>query len=86
MGDGYRAPWRKVTGGQDRLFSGRGGVLGPDTPRRTRWRELELECGHMVEHTVRYTKYDREIHGRSRSLADVLPAPKKIRCWSCLLG
>jgi hypothetical protein len=76
--------WQQVTKA-DGPFEGRGGLLGPDTSRRTRWWELDLECGHRVERTVRYRA--REVkHGRMRGgiqhrrLSDVLDPPKRVLC------
>jgi hypothetical protein len=79
-----RGTWRTVvtvTG----PFEGRGGLLGPDTSRRTRWWELDLDCGHRAERTVRYSPptdgYARSRGGtQHRSAADVLPAPKRVLC------
>lgn len=81
------APWRKVIKVSG-YFEGRGGVLGPDTSRRTRWWELDLECGHGAERTVRYSPrrdgYARQRGGtQHRSACDVLPAPKRVRCTAC---
>jgi hypothetical protein len=69
-------------------FEGRGGLLGPDTSRRTRWWELDLDCGHKVERTVRYRPrqppYARQRGGtQHRSASAVLPAPKRVRCEFC---
>jgi hypothetical protein len=79
-----RGTWRavvKVNG----FFEGRGGLLGPDTCRRTRWWELDLECGHMAQRTVRYRpREDKRARSRGghqhRSASDVLPAPKRVLC------
>lgn len=80
-------PWRVVVGGQLRVREGRGSLLGPDTSRRARWRELVLECGHTVERRVHYwplTGIGRPRGGTMhRKLSDVLPAPKKVRCEYC---
>lgn len=81
------APWRDVT----KVWGpceGRGSVLGPDTSRRTRWWELTLACGHKVERTVRYRPLQprraRQRGGtQHRSLDDVLPAPRRVRCEFC---
>lgn len=67
---------------------GRGGTLGPDTTRRVRWYELLLECGHTEQRTVRYRHMDdRERQDdawrRRRSVADALPAPRRVRCGQC---
>lgn len=78
--------WRtpvKVSG----PFEGRGGVLGPDTSRRTRWWEMTLDCGHYAERTVRYSpRTDGYVRSRGgtqhRSGADVLPAPERVLCRS----
>ena len=79
-------PWRKVVKA-GHVREGRGGLLGPDTERRTRWRELTLECGHVVERTVRYKPAERPQVGgtQCRPLDAVLPAPKKVRCEYCAL-
>lgn len=75
--------WRRVTG-EPRIRQGRGSVLGPDTSRRTRWWVLTLECGHTAERTVRYRPLpaaERQRGGtQHRDLADVLPAPRRVRC------
>jgi hypothetical protein len=70
-------------------FEGRGSVLGPDTSRRTCWWELDLECGHTEERTVRYAPptdgYARQRGGTQHRSADaVLPAPKRVRCGRCV--
>lgn len=83
-----QAPWRKVTG-TPQWRSGRGSLLGPETPRRTRWWNLTLECGHTAERTVRYgphaNGYPAQRGGtQHRSSADILPAPKRVRCERCL--
>lgn len=79
-----KAPWRKVVR-KLALRAGRGSVLGPSTSRRTRWWELELECGHVVERTVRYSPAKNPKRGgtQHRSRSDVLPHPKKVRCEYC---
>lgn len=70
------------------FYEGRGGLLGPDTSRRTRWWELDLECGHRAERTVRYRPI-RAPRARSRggtqhrSGGDVLPPPKRVLCHQC---
>jgi hypothetical protein len=76
-------PWRAVCSFRRR--EGRGSVLGPDTVRRARWWELELECGHRVERFVRYRPQDRPQRGgtQHRSGSDVLPAPRRVRCELC---
>lgn len=76
--------WRKVTEVRG-PYQGRGSVLGPDTSRRTAWWEMTLECGHDSERTVRYgphqNGYERQRGGtQHRSLADVLPAPRRVLC------
>jgi hypothetical protein len=81
------APWREVTSASS-IHTGRGSLLGPDTPRRSRWRELDLECGHRVERTVRYGPhqdgYAPQRGGtQHRSYDDILPAPKRVRCEKC---
>lgn len=81
-------PWRDVDEAKG-PFIGRGSLLGGDTPRRTRWWELTLKpCGHVEQRTVRYGPhrdgYPRQRGGtQHRSVADVLPAPKRIRCGQC---
>jgi hypothetical protein len=81
-----RHPWRAVTAVEGPR-SGRGSTLGPDTWRRTAWWVLTLACGHVVERTVRYwpRKDWPPQHGgsQSRSLADVKPAPRRVRCDYC---
>jgi predicted RNA-binding Zn-ribbon protein involved in translation (DUF1610 family) len=82
------APWRRVLDDPEpRLREGRGGILGPDTSRRTRWWEVALDCGH---HTERIVRYAPRADGRTRrggtqhrSLDDVLPAPRRVRCEFC---
>lgn len=81
-----RIAWRAVV--KQSLHSGRGSVLGPDTARRQRWYDLDLECGHAVQRTARYRHMDDrqrqdEAWRRKRSAADVLPAPKRVRCEHC---
>ena len=74
--------FRLVTGAIQR--SGRGSVLGPDTSRRTRWWELTLDCGHIVERSVRYKKNGRGFPGsRGRKQEDALPPPGHARCEFC---
>lgn len=81
-----RYAWRAVV--KSHLHSGRGSTLGPDTARRTRWYDLDLECGHAVQRTAKYRPQgdpERTDDGwrRSRTAADVLPAPKRVRCEYC---
>ena len=76
-----RRPLVAVVGSE--LFEGRGSVLGPDTSRRTRWWELTLECGHVVERTVSYDPNTRPAMKHARNKGDVLPAPKRARCYEC---
>ncbi len=79
-------PWRSVlTDPAPIVYEGRGGVLGPDTDRRTRWWEMTLECGHQVERTVSYrTPTPGEyVNRRHRSYTDVLPHPRRVRCEQC---
>lgn len=81
-----RHAWRGVASA--RLNVGRGSTLGPDTNRRTRWYDLELECGHAVQRTAKYRPLgdpERTDDGwrRRRTSADVLPAPKRVRCEFC---
>jgi hypothetical protein len=69
-------------------FTGRGGLMGPDTSRRTHWWELTLACGHYAERTVRYGPhrdgYPRQRGGtQHRSSIDILPAPKRVLCHQC---
>lgn len=77
-------PWRAVitTNGPN---SGRGGLLGGDTTRRTAWWVLRLECGHQVERVVKYLPAESARVGgtQSRSITDVRPAPKRVRCEMC---
>jgi hypothetical protein len=80
-------PWRAVTLSQG-PYSGRGGMLGPETARRSRRWALTLECGHEVNRTVRYGPhkdgFERSRGGTQfRSGADVLPAPRRVRCERC---
>jgi hypothetical protein len=75
-----RIAWRTVV--KFSLHSGRGSTLGPDTARRQRWYDLDLECGHAVQRTARYRHMD-EAWRRKRSAADVLPAPGRVRCEHC---
>jgi hypothetical protein len=84
------APWSEVAMVRG-YFEGRGGLLGPDTSRRTRWWELDLACGHTVERTVRYRPRAnpgaRSRGGTQHRSADaVLPAPKRVRCEFCLIA
>ncbi len=76
-------PWHIVTRASA-AHAGRGSVLGPDTPRRTRWRVLTLECGHKVQRPIRY-KPDESIPkgwrnsggwGLHRHMDDALPPPE----------
>lgn len=76
-------PFRKVVSASH-VREGRGSLIGPDTSRRTRWRELTLECGHVVERIVKYRKIGNPRGGtQSRKLIDVLPPPEKVRCEVC---
>lgn len=63
--------------------TGRGSLLGPDTPRRTSWWELTLECGHQVERFVSYPPREPRMKGRERSWTEALPPPKRARCDEC---
>lgn len=81
-----RIAWRAVVKSQ--LNVGRGSTLGPDTVRRTRWYDLDLECGHAVQRTARYrplgdSKHTDDAWRRRRTSADVLPAPQRVRCEFC---
>lgn len=81
-------PWRRVLADPEPIIhEGRGSLLGPDTSRRTRWWEATLDCGHVVERTVRYgpPRDGRRTRGgtQHRLLTDVLPAPKRVRCEFC---
>jgi hypothetical protein len=68
----------------------REGCSGIIRGTRSRWWELKLECGHVAERDCRYTaqpdvqpwRRKRGPH-HNRSLSDVLPAPKRVRCWQC---
>jgi hypothetical protein len=74
--------WRKVKAA--RLRVGRGSVLGPDTGRRPRWWELDLECGHTAERHVRYRRLAvPQSQGTRRTAGDVLPAPVLVSCAPC---
>ena len=56
---------------------------------RSRWWELELECGHVTERSARYPKgasggrrgHARHHHPPPSNL--MLPAPTKVRCAAC---
>lgn len=79
--------WQAVTEATGPV-SGRGSFLGPDTSRRTRWWRLVLACGHEAERAVRYGPpkdgRQRQRGGtQHRSADDVLPAPRRARCWRC---
>jgi hypothetical protein len=80
-----RIAWRAVV--KSVLRSGRGGTLGPDTPRRARWYVLDLECGHAVERTAKYRPLPAEQRQRGgtqhRHGGDVLPPPRRVRCERC---
>lgn len=81
-----RIAWRAVV--KSHLHSGRGSALGPDTSRRARWYDLDLECGHAVQRDARYrSRSDAESQDdswrRRRTVADVLPPPKRVRCAQC---
>lgn len=54
-------------------------------PRRTkRWWVLRLECGHVVERPVRYSRErSRYVHGGGRSAGDALAAPMRVQCGEC---
>lgn len=70
-----------------KLRSARGSVIGPDTNRRIRYWELELDCGHNVERSVKYkprTSKHRANGWHPRKEADVLPAPARARCDYCV--
>lgn len=88
---GAQAPWRRVLDDPEPvIYGGRGSFLGPDTSRRTHWWEMTLECGHRTERTVRYgPRTDGLPRTRGgtqhRSLYDVLPHPKRVRCDDCYL-
>jgi hypothetical protein len=77
------ACWRAVVNAERR--TGRGSMLGPDTSRRARWWELELQCGHKTYRTVRYKPSGNPQRGgtQHRDINDVLPAPKRVRCELC---
>lgn len=63
--------------------SGRGGILGPSTSRRTRWYDLTLECGHIVERTPEYEDRDPSLKGQPRNWHQALPPPERARCDFC---
>jgi hypothetical protein len=70
------------------LNSGRGSYLGPATARRVRWWELDLVCGHHVQRDARYRQLGDPLRmddawRRSRTVADLLPAPLRVRCEQC---
>lgn len=68
--------WRKVDGA---LLQG-----VPLLQRRTRWWELDLECGHKAERHVRYRRLAvPQPKGTRRAAADVLPAPVLVSCAPC---
>lgn len=70
------------------LRAGRGGLLGPDTSRRTAWWVIAGSCGHRLERTVRYRPEPGASRGgtQHRSLGDVLPPPRRVRCEQCADG
>lgn len=81
------APWQAVVSASG-PHCGRGSALGPDTDRRTAWWRLRLACGHDTERTVKYGRDPNDPRPgkgrvRHRSIQDVLPAPKKVRCEQC---
>lgn len=63
----------------------RGGLLGPDTSRRVRMYELQLECGHRVDRFVKYPPRSgpRANGWHPRRLSEALPAPKRALCDEC---
>ena len=76
--------------GEPRLRCGRGGLLGPDTYRRTHWWDLTLACGHRKDVTAKYRpRADGRVQrggsspSRSRGPHDVLPPPRRCRCDEC---
>lgn len=71
-------PLRRVTAAV--LKTGRVGLLGPDTSRRTSWWELTLECGHMVERPVNQGRIQHVLH---LERAGVLKRPVRARCDHC---
>ena len=75
-------PWRAVVG-EPHWRSGRGGLLGGDTARRTRWWELDLECGHHVQRTVRYVPKPAGVYRRERHASEVGQPPGRVRCEAC---
>lgn len=69
--------WRKVDAARLRECQGR-------TWRRTRWWELDLECGHTAERHVRYRRLAApQSQGTRRTADDVLPAPVLVSCGPC---
>jgi hypothetical protein len=83
-----RHPWRRVSKAEGPR-SGRGSVLGGATSRRAKWWVLHMDvCGHVVERSVRYGPHTdgwpaQRGGTQHRSLDDVLPAPKRVRCEQC---
>jgi hypothetical protein len=74
-----RKPWREVLlDPPPRMRSGRGGLLGPDTFRRTHWWELRLSCGHRVERTVRYRPQDRRYVARGAASSGAPPTRSRL--------
>jgi hypothetical protein len=54
----------------------------------SRYWELTLECGHIVERRTYHTKSSTPLRGwekcwKTRSLKDVVPPPKYVLCEEC---
>lgn len=57
-------------------------------PVKGRWWDLELECGHFEERSMRYEHQGGRNRGWSAlwhppGLDKALPPPKKVRCSAC---
>lgn len=83
-------PWRKVVR-HEGPHTGRGGLLGPDTDRRTAWWVLHLECGHETQRIVKYLPDPNrsrppgrgKVRERLKLPEAMKPPPKKVRCDYC---
>lgn len=76
-----RGPRRKVLSAtEDEATTG----LLRGRRRTKRWWNLRLECGHLVERPVQYSReVSRHVYGGGRAVADLLPAPSNVWCDEC---
>ena len=77
------APWRDVVDGHQDYQSATLNVMNRANGRESRWWELILSCGHIVDRAVRYTPSTGPYRAAQRKSDDMLPAPTRVRCERC---